>query len=163
MPIHSQLNWTGSVHKDFSHSVLLDQGREYCFESFGSHNLNIVHDRTLLPIPFPRYFTNKMTFNGDISTKETNDFVNNISTFSALYCTPEVGGIIENVLLKAVKYMPYEHKFQFLKEDYLEEDQFIEVRETLQAISDDYLAINNMGDNNDEGWSDEDMIEGDDY
>ena len=163
MPIHSQLNWTGAVHKNYSYTLLLDKSREYWLESLTSHNLNVLQDKTLLPIPFPRYFTNKMAFNGDISLKETNDFVNNVGTFSSIYLTPEVGGIIENVLLKAIKYIPYKHKVQFLKEDYIEEDQFIELRETLQAVSDDYLAINNMGDNNDEGWSDKDSVDGDDY
>ena len=133
------MNWSGSVHAKMSYSKVLEQARDFWNEKFGWYNLNLIEERTLLPIPFPRYLSSKFNHNGELTPSKTNDFLNNISTFSSLYSTEDIGMIIEKVLLKSVKNIPVKHKQQFMKEEYMEEDDFLEVRETMQYIADAYM------------------------
>lgn len=47
----------------------------------------------------------------------------------------------------------YKHKIQFLKDGYMEEDDFIQMRETLENITYDWNALYGT---EDEPWSDDD-------
>lgn len=138
LPFHSQLNWTGAVHPSLTSTKLKEQASDFCFEHLPSHNLDLMQEKHLLPIPYPRYFSRKLKYTGEVGPKETGDFVSNLSTFSTLYTTADVRKIVDNVILKYVTQIPYRHKVQFLKEDFIEEDEFIDMRETAHAISDAY-------------------------
>jgi hypothetical protein len=138
-PFNIQIDWSGAVHSKKSKNVVHQEARDFCAEKIGCHSINISEPRTLLPIPFPRYLSPKFDHAGDITPANTNEFVNNLSTLSTLYSTEDTGMIIEKVFLKSLKNMPYKHKIQFLKEDYMEEDDFMEVREKMQYIADAYM------------------------
>lgn len=159
-PIHTQMNWTGAVHPTLSHGKLVQQTKEYCEEHMGSNNTNLVQDRVLLPIPYPRYFTPKLNHKGELAPSKTHDFVNNISTFSSVYSSGDIGGIVDT-LCKHISNIPHKHKAQFMKDDQIEEEEFTTLRETVQAISDAYLSLNSTGADNDQGWSDDDDVHSD--
>lgn len=160
-PFYCHANYSGSVHPTLSHTKVKQQIDEYCEEiiNYGPNRgneklkatedelrdhayrmtINAQQERTLLPIPFPRYLSEKFNHQGELAPQETHDFVNNVSSMSMLYSTDEVGSLVENVLLKQIKNMPYRHKVQFLKEEYIEEDDLVDIRENLQSIADAYI------------------------
>lgn len=138
-PFNIQIDWSGAIHSKKSKNFVLEEAKDFCGERIGCHNINVVEDRTLLPIPFPRFISPKFDHAGELTPADTNEFVNNLSTLSTLYSTEDTGMIIDKVFLKSIKNIPYKHKIQFMKEDYMEEDDFIETRERIQYIADAYM------------------------
>jgi hypothetical protein len=121
VPFYSSFCWSGARHPKLTYTKLQQKASDFFNDNFPYHKLNMHEGKTLLPIPFPRYFSKNLSFEGELDKKNPIEHLHNISSMSMLYSTQDTGNIIEKVLLKHLKSIPYKHRIQFEKEDYLEE------------------------------------------
>ena len=140
-PIYTDITWLGSKISQFPGSKVLNGLRQYIIESDSYQAVNIKVDeyKSLLPLPFPRFFTPQFTSEGLLSRKP--EFIERMSTLTATYQT---GDLSSTIWLNAdlVKWMPITSKMHLKNEGYMEDDDFIDMNEWLENMFEAYEMFN---------------------